>query len=84
LARAISLFLGVIVMIVGSVFPFVLAKHATGVNQSIFLTVLVGMTGALIHGTGFIPRPRILQWFASPAFAWPVTIASLGAMAYLR
>jgi predicted membrane protein len=78
------LVLGITVMLIGSIFPFILAKHPTGLNQSLCLVVMIGMTSAFIHGTGFQPRPRSLNWFASPAFAWPVTLLGLGAMAYLR
>lgn len=84
MARVVSLLLGMAVMLVSSIFPFVLAKHATGLNQSIFLMVMIGMTGAFIHGTGFQPRLRIWRWLASPIFAWPLMIFGFGAMAALK
>lgn len=82
MARGISLCLGVTAMIIGSIFPFALGLKATGLNQSILLIVMLGVTGAFIHGAGFTskakrsacsyPQPSPGRSFYSEWAQWPL------------
>ncbi len=82
--RGVSLGLAGIAAIVGLVFPFLLAPRATGLNQTILLFMMAGISGAFIYGVGFRMRNRWLAWLIHPAVTWPLLAASAGGLVWLR
>jgi len=82
--QAISLSLAVTASILGLVFPFVLARQATGLNQTILLIMMAGIAGAFIYGAGFRPENRVLRLFTGPRVTWTVMLASLVALVAMR
>ncbi len=81
---AVSLILAAAASIIGLVFPFALARQATGLNQSILLLMMAGIAGAFIYGAGFRPQNRVFRFCSGPAVTWTVMLASLGALIALR
>lgn len=84
MTRSISLCLAVTLSLVGLVFPFLLGAHATGLNQSILMLMMLGIAGAFIHGAGFRPAQPWLRWLISPAVAWTVMLVSSGLLVSMR
>jgi len=82
--QLLSLILAVAASVTGLVFPFVLARQATGLNQMIVLLMMAGIAGAFIYGAGFRPENRVLRLCTGPAVTWTVMLACLGALVSLR
>jgi predicted membrane protein len=76
MSRALSLSFAITLSLVGLVFPFLLGSHATGLNQSLLMVMMLGIGGAYIHGAGFEPRQNWLRGLLSPAVTWPVMLLS--------
>jgi predicted membrane protein len=84
LARAISLTLAGTASLVGLVFPFLLARQPTGLNQSILLVMVAGIAGAFIHGAGFSPHSWALQRAISPWLTWPLILGCSAVLILIR
>ncbi len=82
--RAVSLILAATASIIGLVFPFLLARRATGLNQVILLLMMAGIAGAFIYGAGFRPENKALRLSMTPAVTWTAMLASVGALLALR
>jgi predicted membrane protein len=82
--RAVSLALAGLASVIVLVFPFLLARRATGLNQSILLLMMAGIAGAFIYGAGFRPARKTLRIAIRPALTWALIIGSLAALAALR
>jgi predicted membrane protein len=82
--RGVSLGLACIAALIGLVFPFLLAPRATGLNQTILLFMMAGMSGAFIYGVGFRIRNKWLESLTHPAFTMPLLAASAGGLIWLR
>lgn len=82
--RLVSLFLAGASSIIGLVFPFLLAVRATGQNQTIFLVMMIGVSGAFIYGVGFQPSGKYSRMSISPSVTWPVILVSLGILIGIR
>jgi len=82
--RGVSLVLAGIAAVIGLVFPFLLAPRATGLNQTILLFMMAGISGAFIYGVGFRIKNRWLETLTHPAFTWPLLAASAGGLVWLR
>jgi predicted membrane protein len=81
--RVGSVILALIASVIGLVFPFLLARQANGLNQSILLLMMVGIAGAFIHGAGFQPHARAMKIITSPWSTWPVITACCALMVAL-
>jgi len=84
LLRVVSLALASIAALVGLVFPFLLAPRATGLNQTILLFMMAGISGAFIYGVGFRMRNKWLEYLIHPAVTWPLLAVSAGGLVWLR
>ncbi len=82
--RVLSLLMAGVASIIGLVFPFLLARQATGLNQSILLVMMCGVAGAFVYGAGYRPVNLMLRRCTEPAVTWPVMLISLGALVALR
>jgi predicted membrane protein len=82
--RTASFILAAAVSIIGLVFPFLLARQANGLNQSILLVLMAGIAGAFIYGAGFRPAAKLLQIATAPWLTWPLMLGSLAALAMIR
>jgi predicted membrane protein len=82
--RGISLALAGITAIIGLVFPFLAATQATALNQSVILIMLLGVSGAFIHGVGFRIQNKWMASLTNPAFTWPLITAGALSLALLR
>jgi len=82
--RGVSLALAGIAAVIGLVFPFLLAPRATGLNQTILLFMMAGVSGAFIHGVGFRIRNKWLEYLIHPAVTWPLLAVSAGGLVWLR
>jgi predicted membrane protein len=76
MSRGLSLAFAFTLSLVGLVFPFLLGAHATALNQSILMVMMLGIVGAYIHGAGFQPRQKWLRGLLCPAVTWPVMLLS--------
>lgn len=82
--RAVSLSIGSLASLTGLVFPFVLARQATGLNQMILLLMMAGIASSFIYGAGFAPLQKSLRVLISPWLSWPVVVVCLGGLLALR
>ncbi len=82
--RVVSLIVATIASLVGLIFPFILGLQATGLNQSILLVMMCGITGAFIYGAGFSPRQRALAFLISPRLCMPLIICSFATLVAIR
>jgi predicted membrane protein len=82
--RGVSLGLASIAAVIGLVFPFLLAPRPTGLNQTILLFMMAGISGAFIYGVGFRIENKWLASLTHPAFTWPLLAASAGGLIWLR
>ncbi len=82
--RAASIGLAISGSLIALVFPFLLARQATALNQSILVLMMAGIAGAFVYGAGFRPGRKVLRRCISPYVTWPVILASLGALLALR
>jgi predicted membrane protein len=73
--RGISLVLAGIAAIIGLIFPFLAATRPTALNQSVILIMLLGISGAFIHGVGFRIQNKWMASVTHPAFTWPLITA---------
>jgi predicted membrane protein len=82
--RATSLALASGASVIGLVFPFLLARQATGLNQSILLLMMAGIIGAFIYGAGFRPESKAARIAIKPWLTWPIILGSCGLMLLIR
>lgn len=54
--------------------PFLVTRHMTGADHGWASLMMLGITGAFVHGVGFVPRSKALRWLFSPVFAWGLII----------
>ncbi len=82
--RALSLVLAGAAAFIGLVLPFLLAAHATGLNQSILVLMMAGVAGGFVHGAGFRPERRWARAALSPWVTWPLIAGCLGGLLLMR
>jgi predicted membrane protein len=82
--RAASSTLAGIASLIGLVFPFLLARSPTNLNQSLLLLLMEGIAGAFIFGAGFRPHSKLARAVIAPWATWPVMLGSLGGLFWLR
>jgi cyd operon protein YbgE len=74
MTRAVSMILALAASGILMVVPFVLAHRADGAVHGFASLMMIGITGAFIHGVGFVPRANWLRQLFSPFLAWPLVI----------
>lgn len=74
MSRAISLVLALPTSAVLLVAPFLLAQHLSDADHGLLSLMMIGLTGALVHGMGYVPRMAALRILFSPAVAWPLVL----------
>lgn len=79
-----SCLLAAVASVIGLVFPFVLARQATGLNQSILLALMAAVAGAFIYGAGFTSKSPWLRLMISLFVTWPPLLAGLLLLFVLR
>lgn len=79
MSRAISLTLALATSGVFMIAPFLVVRHLSAADHGWASLMMLGITGAFVHGVGFEPRTKILQWLFSPAVAW-ILILGPGAL----
>jgi predicted membrane protein len=82
--RAVSLGLALLLSVIGSTVPFVLARHPTGLNQTLLLVMMLGVTGGFVHGVGIRVENKWAQRLTAPVLTWPLMLGCFGAMLMLR
>jgi predicted membrane protein len=73
-SRAISLTLALAASGVLMIAPFLVARHMTPADHGWASLMMLGITGAFVHGVGFVPRMKILQWLFAPVVAWTLIL----------
>jgi len=82
--RVVSCGLAAVASVIGLVFPFLLARHPTGLNQCILMVLMAGIAGAFIYGAGFSSKNPWLRLLISPLVTWPPLLGSLLLLFVLR
>jgi predicted membrane protein len=82
--RAASLIIASAASLIGLIFPFILAAHATGLNQSVLLVMMFGIAGAFVHGVGFQPKGAFFAALIAPIFTWPLILSSCALLVAMR
>ena len=80
MSRAISLTLALSTSGVLMIAPFLVTRHMSDADHGWASLMMLGITGGFVHGVGFVPRNKILQFLFSPLVAW---ILILGPGAWL-
>ncbi len=78
--RPLSLAVALLIMVGGSIYPFMFAGRGGGVDHGFASAIFWAMSAGLVHGVGFKPRFVLWRWLFS---GW----ACLGALllaAWLR
>lgn len=75
--RAISLLMAATIAAVVIVYPRLIAHDASEVPHGFLAILLMGMSGAWVHGFGFVPEHRVLRIIFGPLVAWPVVLVGL-------
>jgi predicted membrane protein len=84
MARVLSLAASSLLSLVGMIFPFVLGRVPTALNQSLLLLMMAGVAGGFIYGAGFQPAQTWLRTIIAPAFTWPLMGLSFSLLVWLR
>jgi predicted membrane protein len=71
-ARAVSLTAGLALSALLMLYPYALGTTMTPMLHTALPLMLIGVSGALVHGFGFRPHNRALKVLFSPIVAWPL------------
>ena len=63
--RPLSLAVALVIMIGGSVYPFMFAGQEGGVDQAFASAIFWAMSAGLVHGVGFKPTFVLWRWLFS-------------------
>lgn len=63
--RPLSLVLALVIMLGGSVYPFVFARPDGSVDHSFVTLIFWAMSAGLVNGVGFVPRWALWRWLFS-------------------
>lgn len=74
-ARFVSLAVGLAVSALLMLYPYALGTTMTPMLHTALPLLLLGVSGALVHGVGFRPENRALRLLFSPVAAWPLIVA---------
>lgn len=75
LTRLVSVVAAAVVLAVTVFYPRLIAEDGAHVPFPFLVLTMIGMSFCWVHGFGFIPKNRILQFAFSPWIAWPVIAA---------
>ncbi len=78
--RPLSLLAALIIMIGGSIYPFVFARADGSADHGLSMLVFWAMSAGLVNGVGFVPRWPLWRWLFS---GW-ACLAALLLAAWLR
>ena len=73
-ARFVSLASGLAISALLMLYPYALGTTMTAMLHTALPLLLVGVSGALVHGVGFRPDNRALRILFSPIGAWPLMV----------
>jgi predicted membrane protein len=71
-ARVVSLTAGLGLSALLMLYPYALGTKMTPMLHSALPLMLIGVSGALVHGVGFRPHNPALNILFSPIVAWPL------------
>jgi cyd operon protein YbgE len=80
-ARAVSLAAGLAISALLMLYPYALGTKMTPMLHSGLPLLLLGVSGALVHGVGFRPENRWLRMLFSPIAAWPLIAVGVALLA---
>ena len=69
-ARAVSLIAALAISGVLMLYPYALGTRMTAMTHTALPLLLIGVSGAFVHGVGFRPDNRFLRLLFSPLVAW--------------
>src|SRR5574344_1304926 len=56
------------------VHPAAMLDDNGGYSHRALMFIMIGISGGVVHGVGFIPRFWFWKWLFSPFVAWPLMI----------
>ena len=77
MSRMISLLLATAVAAVLMLAPFILVRRVGPAAHTVLPIMLFGVSGAFVHGLGFVPKTAFLRIAFSPAISWPLMVAGV-------
>ncbi len=78
--RPLSLLVALLIMLGGSIYPFMFVGKTGAVDHGLASAVFWAMSAGLVHGVGFVPRWAVWRWLFS---GW-ACLAALALAAALR
>lgn len=63
--RPLSLAVALVIMLGGSIYPFMFASQGDGVDHGFASAVFWAMSAGLVNGVGFKPRLALWRWLFS-------------------
>jgi predicted membrane protein len=63
--RPLSLAVALVIMVGGSIYPFMFAGRGGGVDHGFASAIFWAMSAGLVHGVGFKPRFVLWRWLFS-------------------
>ena len=75
-SRAFSFALAIGVSATLLVFPYLLGSPPSPRVHALLPILLFGVSGAWVHGLGFVPRRRVWRILFGPIVAWPAIAGS--------
>lgn len=72
--------LGIIIMLIGSIFPWIFADANGHAHHGIAMVLFWAMSASIVRGVGFIPNNNIARWLFS---GW-ATLLGLSIAVFLR
>ncbi len=79
--RVVSLIAASAVSAVLMLYPYALGTAMTPMLHTALPLLLIGVSGAFVHGMGFRPEAKALRVLFSPVAAWPLMAAGAALLA---
>jgi len=76
MARAVSLVLALATSSVALLAPFLIARQISAGGHAVASAMMLGITGAFVHGMGFTPRARVWRVLFHPLLAWTLILGA--------
>lgn len=73
-----SLAVGLAIMVVGTVYPPLMARSTGGADHVLATLLFWAMSAGLVRGVGFVPRQAALRWALSGWACGAASIAAIG------
>lgn len=84
MSRAFSLALALGTSFVLLLLPFLLTRRMNASAHIVLPFMLLGVSGAFVHGLGFKPRAPLWRWIFAPYVGWILIIGGIGWFAFQR